>query len=251
MNRSIRVLLAASAAGIATGAVACSNSTAPSGQPMTLSFSSRSPVASASVGSQSPSYSITVASGANTVVITKAQLVVRKIELKSVSGASCPETDQHGDSCEELQFGPTLVDLPLTAGTSSPLSVNVPAGQYRELELQVHKPGGDARDVAFKAGNPTFANISVRVEGTFNGTPFVYTSTLDQELEMEFSPALTVGTTGGNITIQVDVATWFRSAGGAVVDPATANVGGVNESAVREQIKRSIRAVEDNDRDGR
>lgn len=251
MNRSLRVLVAASAAGLATGAIACSNSTAPSGQAMSLSFSSRSPVASRSVGSLSPSFSITVTSGANTVVITKAQLVLRKIKLKGVSGPSCPETEVGGDSCEELKLGPTLVELPLTTGTSAPLAVIVPAGQYRELELQIHKPGGDARDVAFTAANPTFANISIRVEGTFNGTPFVFTSALNQELELDFSPALTVAATGGNITIQIDVATWFKTASGAVIDPNTANTGGANESAVKEQIKRSMRAVEDNDRDGR
>jgi hypothetical protein len=48
----------------------------------------------------------------------------------------------------------------------------------------------------------------------------------------------------------VDVSTWFRSATGALIDPATANKGGLNESEVTENIKDSFKAFEDEDRDG-
>lgn len=251
MKQLFRVLLAASAAALAVGNIACSDSTAPSGTAMTLSFSSRSPTGTSSVASLSPSFAVTVSGGGNTVVITRAQIVVREIELKSSATASCPDGVAGDDACEELEFGPLLVDLPLTAGTTSPLTVSVPQGQYRELELKVHKPGDDTRDVAFKAANPLFANISIRVEGTFNGVPFVFTSRVNEELELDFNPVLTVDATGGNITIQIDVASWFKNASGAVVDPNTANTGGVNAGTVEERIKKSIRALEDDDRDGR
>lgn len=253
MHQTLRVLIAVSAAGLATGSGACSSSTSPSAQQMTLSFSSQSPVAAGSASSRGPNFSITVASGANTVVITKAQIVARKFELKSVSGGSCPETDIRGDSCEEMKLGPMLVDLPLGAGTTTttPLPISVPAGTYRELEMQIHRPVSNPLDVAFTLANPLFAGISIRVEGTFNGTPFVFTSPLTAELELAFSPAITVAATGGNITVQIDVASWFKTAAGAVIDPATANAGGVNENTVRETIKRSFHALDDSNRDGK
>ncbi|OGU00384.1 MAG: hypothetical protein A2085_02970 [Gemmatimonadetes bacterium GWC2_71_10] len=54
-----------------------------------------------------------------------------------------------------------------------------------------------------------------------------------------------------NLTIRMDVRTWFRVGGtGALIDPASANVGQPNEGAVRENIKNSIEAFEDDDRDG-
>ena len=252
MTQSFRVLLAASAAGLAVGAAACSDSTAPSGQAMTLSFSSRSPTGGSSVGSLSPSYAVTVTGGGNTLVITRAQLVIREVELKRTGAENCPDGVVGDGNCKELEFGPLLVDLPLNSGVTAPRSISVPQGQYRELELDIHKPSGDAGDAAFVAANPLFANSSIRVEGTFNGTPFVFTSRLNEEIEVEFNPMLTVDATGGNITIQIDVASWFKNASsGAVIDPNTANSGGVNEGTVKEQIKRSIRALDDDDRDGR
>jgi len=35
-----------------------------------------------------------------------------------------------------------------------------------------------------------------------------------------------------------------------LIDPATANKGGANENLVKENIKRSMKAFEDKDRDG-
>lgn len=203
------------------------------------------------MGIPEPSFDVTVTGGGNTLVITRAQAVLREIELKRVSTDNCPDNSSSDDACEELALGPLLVDLPLTPGVSTPLTVSVPEGQYRELELKVHKPGDDSRDAAFKAANPAFANISIRVEGTFNGSPFVFTSRLNEELELEFNPPLTVDAAGGNITVQIDIASWFRDSAGAVINPTTANEGGANENSVKDRIKASIRTLEDDDRDGR
>jgi hypothetical protein len=48
----------------------------------------------------------------------------------------------------------------------------------------------------------------------------------------------------------VDLSTWFRDGAGALVDPASANQGGENESIVKENVKTSLKAFEDDDRDG-
>lgn len=231
-------------------AAACGDSTGPSRSAMSLSFSTRAPAVSQAAGSLASSADVTVSGGGNTLVITKAQIVLEQIELKRSASVSCPDSASRDDDCEELQFGPVLVDLPLTSNVSAPLTVSVPAGTYREIELEVHRVGTDARDAAFRTANPAFSDISIRLEGTFNGTPFVYTSRLDAELEMELEPPVVVDEAGGNITVQIDISSWFRT-GADVIDPRTANEGGVNEGIVKEQIKRSFHAVEDDDRDGR
>lgn len=55
--------------------------------------------------------------------------------------------------------------------------------------------------------------------------------------------------TSKNITIQFDLSTWFKS-GTTVINPATANAGGANENVVRNNIRASLRAIEDDDKNG-
>ena len=43
---------------------------------------------------------------------------------------------------------------------------------------------------------------------------------------------------------------WFRDGSGALVEPTSANKGGLNEGLVKENIKNSIDAFEDEDEDG-
>ena len=80
----------------------------------------------------------------------------------------------------------------------------------------------------------------------------MFTSDLDAEQEIELQPPLTVSAgTGTNVTLRVDVATWFLNAGGkALVDPASANKGQPNEGVVKDRIEASIDAFRDEDHDG-
>ncbi len=229
------------------GLVAC-ESTGTGRQGVSLSFSTKAPAA-AMVGSQSASFDITQSSGANTLVITKAQVVLRELELKQSVTTTCTAGTAE-DSCEELQLGPTLIDLPVTDGILSPISAQIPAGTYREIEFDVRRPGTDAADQAFVAANPNFANASIRIEGTFNGTPFVFTSQIDQEVQIDFNPPVVVADGTNNVTIAVDLRAWFKNPDGSLINPATANPGQPNAGVVSERIKLSLRAFEDDDRNG-
>ena len=53
-----------------------------------------------------------------------------------------------------------------------------------------------------------------------------------------------------NSTIVLDLATWFVDAQGNLIDPNSANKGGDNENLVKDNIKASIEAFEDSDKDG-
>ena len=223
---------------------ACADSASPNSAPVTISFSSQT------LTGVSPALTdVTVTAGTNTLVITRAQIVVRRIKLTQAAATTCADDDSTSDGCSETVTGPILVDLPLTTTAVSSVPASIPAGTYSEIEFTIHKPGGDTGDAAFAAANPNFATSSIRVEGTFNGTAFVFTSALSEKQRLSFNPPIVLDATSKNITIQFDLSTWFKS-GTTVINPATANAGGANENVVRNNIRASLRAIEDDDKNG-
>jgi hypothetical protein len=245
--------------------LACTDAAGPSpssAKTMTLSFSTRSagaPTAGASRVALTSASGVSTADSANTLTISRVQLVVEKLELEKAGTIGCSEgessdDDSHtssDDGCEEFETAPLLIDLPLTIGATAGASVSVPQGNYDKLELKVRSLLAGRDDAtAFLAAHPDFAGISVRVDGTFNGAPFVYTSPIEAELELEFSPPVVIDQNGSNITVSVDVSSWFRSSTGEVIDPATAVAGGINSALVSSNIRASFHAFEDEDRDG-
>ena len=243
----VRKVMVVSGALLAVSLAGC-ESTNTGKQSVGISFSTKAPTALAS-GSQPASFAITVTSGANTLVITKAQLVLRELELKLSTTESC-STGTAADNCEEIQLGPMLIELPVTDVVASPITAQVPSGTYREIEFDIRRPQTDPADLAFVAANPNFNNVSIRVEGTYNGTPFVFTSELDQEVQIDFNPPVVITDGNNNATIAVDIRSWFTNPDGSVINPTTANPGGANTGVVSERIKMSLRAFEDDDRNG-
>ena len=184
----------------------------------------------------------------DTLVLASVEIVLREIELKRLEVAEC-DVDPEPEGCEEFEAGPVLVSLPLGAGTDSAFALDIPPGTYTELEFDVHKVSdSDEEDAAFRQAHPTFVDKSIRVAGTFNGQAFVFESDLDVEQELDLSPALVIedATTQTNITILVEIDSWFRDGLGGLIDPATANKGFDNESVVKENIKNAM----DEDEDG-
>lgn len=231
-------------------ALTACDSTSPNSRPVSVSFSSQSSLA-ALRGDRAPSFDVTVTIGANTLVITKAQVVVRSIKLKQTATTVCSDDDSIDDDCDEVELGPMLVDLPLTANGVTSVTASIPEGTYREISFKIHKPGDDnAADIAFRAANPTFAATSIRIEGTYNGQAFVFTSDLSERMELEFNPPVTITSDNQNVTVQFDVSSWFE-VNAQVINPTTANKGGANENAVKDNIRASLRALEDDDKNGR
>ena len=233
---------------------ACADSTGSGSGRTELSFATR-PSGTQQVNASRPARDITVSLGGNTLVITRAQLVLEEVELEPVDVAECDNSgsgnNNDTDACQELEIGPILVDLPLTAGAQTELSVDIPTGNYREIEFELEiADDDDGPEAAFIAANPSFRNTTVRVEGTINGQPFVFTSNVEAEMELEFSPALVVGPGGGNVTVFVDVSSWFVS-GGSVINPLTANLNAALRATVESNIRASFDAFDDDDHDGR
>ncbi len=230
---------------------ACSNSTGTQmAGNVAVSVATQSPRVSSQAAALSRAKALddTITSGADTIIVTRAQLVLREIELKRVESPNCDGADE----CEKVEFGPVLVDLPLQPGADRKFTVEPPRGSYDEIEFDVHKPDdGDPDDQVFIQQNPEFERISIRVQGTFNDAPFVYESDLDVEQELTLQPPLVVDeNTATNVTIFVGLDSWFRMPNGMLVDPATANKDGPNENLVKDNIITSMRAFEDRDEDG-
>lgn len=243
----------------AAGALACSESTAPkAGAPVSLSFSAGTTTGATFSRSVDPSFA---SSPTDALVITKAQLVIARVELVR-AGATCTSDavsgDDHGveseNDCAELQLAPSLVDLPVNGTVVNALSFTIPEGTYSSLEAKLRpiragNDGGPA-STAFLAAHPDLNGVSVIVEGTFNGTAFSYKGAVSTGIERTFSPPLTVGATPLGLTVNADLATWFRTSTGTLVDPATANSGGANAQLVADNIRRSFRAFRDDDHNG-
>lgn len=240
---------------------ACSDST--TGQ-LSLTLTSRPPLAvAASAGAQTfgaPAVSqagdsTVISLGSDTIIVRSVEMVLREIELKRVEVTECDSVASN-DDCEEFEVGPVLAALPLGAvNTETVVAITAPPGQYNRLEFEIHKPES-SDDAAFIAANPDFDGVSIRVTGTYSqgGTrsEFVYTSDLNAEQEAFIDPPLTVADGGAtNVTLRLDIGSWFLNAGGtALVNPASANKGQVNESVVKDRIQASIDAFHDDDRDG-
>jgi hypothetical protein len=232
---------------------ACSDSGGPSlsGNQVALQLATQPATAPAVRGAALVAGQEILAAGSDTIVVTGVQMVLRQIELNRVGGSACDSLNPGGDSCEELEFGPVLLDLPLGAGAARQFSVAVDTGSYDKIEFQVHKPES-SDDAAFIAQNPAFDGVSIRMTGTYNGTAFTYTSDLDVEQEHDIAPPLAVtGTAGAQLTLMVDLQQWFLIQGGTgLIDPATANKGGQYEGEVKSNIETSLNAFEDSNHDG-
>jgi hypothetical protein len=239
-------------------ALGCSDGAGPLNSNVQVSFATRDPAAAPLGPAGAPGAARGVAAGdtlihgSDTLIITRAEIVLAEIEFKPGGVVNC-DADPEPAGCEDVELGPVLIDLPLGPGAEQLFEVDLPAASYAEIEFKIHKVTSDAVDAAFRAAHPDFpVGRSIRVQGTFNGAAFDYQTELDVEQELDLAPPLVVTdtTTGTNVTIRVGLAGWFRAADGSLLDPASGNAGQPNESLVNENIKRSIEAFEDRDGDG-
>ena len=225
----------------------CSESDSDMGQ-VSLQLATRGPASTASGGPGQ----LVVALGPDEIVVDDVALVLRKVRLDGEPTASCPE-DAEGDSrCAELRLGPTLFDLPLGEGAEPIFSAAVPVGTYSGIKFQIHRPTNANEDADFVADHPEFEDISIRVLGSYNGTPFTFASDLTEVEDVVFAEPVEVAVDGEvQVTLHVDVTGWFASEDGTgLVNPSEANDGGPFESLVERQIRENFRAFHDGDLDG-
>ena len=242
-------------AGVLTiaGALAACDSSGPAGTGSQVQFNIATRAATSAAPTAGAMLSpVSFADSTDTLVIDQVQMVVREVELKQSEMTGSDSTacaGEHHDGCEELESGPYLLDLPLSTGATTVMTVPVTPGSYDEFEFKVRAPKNDSSD-AFLALHPDFAGVSIRVTGTWNGTPFTYETAVSAKQELHISPPLVVtDSSSADFTLFIDIGTWFRSAG-KLIDPSTANTGGANESLVNTNIVQSFNAFEDENHNG-
>lgn len=227
------------------GAAACDDNTGPTRGTVSLSISVPTNGGSADVLSPAL-FDLVYQDAASTLTITKVELVMREIELERVDDDSCDSTFEGADECEEFETGPRVFDLPVDGTTAAVLSISdVPDGLYDELEIEIHKVSGDPEDAALLTARPDLADVSIRVEGDFDSIPFVFTTGVEEEFEFALAPPLDPTAGPINVTLSVDVGSWFRS-GADLLDPADEQ----NRSQIENNIQQSFQAFEDDDGDG-
>ena len=217
---------------------------------------------------------MTITRDGDVLVVTKAQLVVRNVKLKSATAVCSDDDDDDDDDdkstgkssnssgsssrrdddddCAEIRAGPFLVNVPVNGADGARVAVAVPAGTYTSIRLWLHKvTGGDSADVAFRQANPDFRDISLRLEGTFNGTPFKFVNDVNAKLTVPLTKPLVIATGGADVTVAIDLSTWFLRSSGGLYSPTAANTPGQVRAQVQNNIRNAFRAFTDKNKDGR
>lgn len=234
-------------------AAACGDATAPEARRVSLSFAARGATSHGGSGVTQGSTGTVVVAGGDTLRLTSVRLVVDELELERGLAGTCGDDDADAvitvdAGCAELELGPYLVALPMNGSLTPAVTVSLPVGSYRGLEMKLRRAdSGDDR--AFNARHPEMNGITVRVEGTFRGQPFTWRGDVEADLELDFDPPLVVDG-AGNFTVDIDAGRWFRTSAGAIIDPATAGPGQPNFGLVAQNIRASFAVYEDDDRDG-
>ena len=200
-----------------------------------------------------PFADVIVAGTGGTVRISSAKVVLSRIELASDAAcandaiddadeaddatetpdqpeANAPDTENTDEHDCAVQVDPVTVDLPLDGATKVILDALVPAGTYTGVRANLEH---------------------VNVIGVFTdpgGTDHAFTFTSDVEagLSVDFASPVTVDANSKNLTVDVDVSSWFKDASGAVLDPTNA----ANQEAIEHAVRASLRAFEDDNQDG-
>lgn len=191
------------------------------------------------------------------VKVTSAQLVLSRIQLADASCVAGDDdendvddpNDDHGDEADEpndadedesdcppVRAGPVLVNVPLDGTTKIFLDALVPAGTYTKVLAKLG-PGEDG--------------FSVKVVGVFTDEggadhAFTFTSHMRAPVSVDFDSPVTIDASSQNVTIAVDVSSWFKDANGAIIDPTNTE----NQHAIEKAIRASLRAFEDDNHDG-
>lgn len=179
-----------------------------------------------------------VPAGDNSLQITEAKFVLRKLVLEQ----------EEGENENEVKLGPFIIYLDMTSKVVTAGIAKLPFGAYDEVKFQVHKPtpNDGITDPDFIESNSR--RYSVVVRGYYNSVPFTYKTDLTAAKEIEFEGApISIGAVPlVYITIRLEPYSWFWE-NGQFIDPAIGN----NKHRIDHNIKQSLkRAFRDMDQNG-
>ena len=211
----------------------------------TAQILSRAGLVSASVAAAAGP--VVVGTSNDTLVIESVRVVLDNVRLRKTGVAACLDsikpaavdrTASDVAGCARLDLGAMVVDVPLTARDTAPISAKIPAGSYRAAKFLLRRvrtgPESTARDSAILKTNPEMAGASIRVAGKYRDTAFVFFSRASAEVEFEFEPPLVVtADSPDNLTISVHPSRWFVGPNGAILNPKVDASRGMINALIR------------------
>lgn len=205
------------------------------------------PGVSASVGaSPGPRRTITAVDGAgDTLTVQAAMVLVENMQLHRRGSGDCGS----GDACVATDVDRLLLELP-TDTTQDVRSVGlvgqIDADVYDEVRYELGLV--QASDTAAVDSFPELEGSSMLVKGSFNGTPFTFTSDLETSVAVTLSPVLDVtdSPTATNVTMSAPVPQWFIGPDNTFMDPTSPS----NAEAISQAVAESFTAFPDADADG-
>lgn len=170
------------------------------------------------------------------VEVERVRMIIRDIKLEREGMA------------EEVvaSNGPFLLDLSgaaLDGGITQLFEVTAPEGSYDDLRFVVH-PLEDVQRIGDADLDGT--RSSVVLDLVVDGQRVRFTSDLNDQQRLAGTFRIAGGSSSDNITIRIDGSGWFVGSGGAFLDPRV----GANRDAIEENLRASIDAFDDDDRDG-
>ncbi|MGH7444756.1 MAG: hypothetical protein ACREKM_07770 [Longimicrobiales bacterium] len=217
----------------------CEDGTGPeSAAPVAVAFSVASAGQAALSGGWLGSRAGLVVTGTNgTLEIEDLRLIVSDFELEGEDDADCdefPDDDvRDSDDCEDFEFPPFLVDVPLTGGIVEVASDMVRPGVYKELEFETRGLDDDDDDdeqdrarileliAELRATYPSFPErASMVASGVFTATgseprPFVVFFDAEVEIELELEPPVVLPGDGlTQLTVDLRPDMWFMDGDG-------------------------------------
>jgi hypothetical protein len=182
---------------------------------------------------------------AESVRIDRILLVLGRVKLEKAG-------DTQADFVDERSV---VVSLTPGGAPAELLDLDIPAGEYKELELAFDKlEQGNPAEESLIQQHPALADRTLLIEGTVtgNGTtePFTFTADLDLDVEVQFVPPRLVDLAEGEpmmASVVIDVEGWMLDAVGRLLDPRDP----ASRSAIEGNVQRSAHLFEDPEVDGR
>lgn len=158
--------------------------------------------------------------------------------------------NENEDDSLDFKTEPQILNLDLSGGVNTLATAEIPVGSYHKVSFRIHKPEdnedpGDSDFYESSSGNDRY---SVVVKGHVGETPFTFRSRKTSKQRVDLNPALVIEEEGSevNVTLTVDVASWFMDEDGNELDPLDEG----DENDIDDAIRRSFRGFRDDDRSG-
>jgi len=212
--------------------------------------STQGDLSTASLSFQVPANTIMQKTTADTLLrIESAKIYLRSIQFHSGLEDSS-EHEMMDDDSIAVKSDPTVVNLDLTGNTNSVVVTEIPSGTYKRVSFRLHKPENSETvlDSDFVEGTGGNQRFSVVVQGSYDGINFTYKSrrTANQHVDIEPPIVITDTVTFVNVTMLVDVNSWFMDSDSTMLNPSDSS----NFTEIDNAIVRSFKAIKDNNHNG-